>query len=239
MSWVTPRSLSVQNPGNADWLRLRRDLHWARTEPRICRGMARPLDSCGLLRRVRGIVRSFPGAEECRVQDPFSQLMDEHRVIEQVLAALEAAAVRDVPAAFYEQALDFATEYADGYHHAKEEERLFTYLEERGMPRDYGPLGVMIQEHDAGRAHIRAMRAHLAEGDVQALRQESLAYALLMRDHIAKEDNVLFPMGRAMLTAEEIAEIQTGFDKVPQPSPSAADYVERAAQLLSSVTESP
>ena len=173
------------------------------------------------------------------MQDPFSQLMDEHRVIEQVLDALEAATLREVPIAFYEQALDFAAEFADGYHHAKEEERLFTYLEERGMPRDYGPLGVMVQEHDVGRAHIRAMRAYLADGDIPSLRQESLAYALLMRNHIAKEDEVLFPMGRAMLTADEIAEIQRGFDTVPEPSPSAADYVERAASLLALVTESP
>jgi hemerythrin-like domain-containing protein len=171
------------------------------------------------------------------MRDPFHQLMEEHRVIEHVLTAIEKAARRDVPASFYEQVLDFVDQFTDGYHHAKEEERLFTYLEERGMPRDIGPLGVMLHEHDVGRGHVRAMKESLAADDIEALRMESLAYAVLMRDHIAKEDDVLFPMGRAMLTPEEIEEIQEGFDTVTEPAPSAADYAALAAGLLASQTE--
>lgn len=169
--------------------------------------------------------------------DPFSQLADEHRAIEQVLTAMEAAVQRDVPEAFYEDVIDFGIVFADGYHHAKEEERLFTYLVERGMPRDYGPLEEVFHAHDAGRSHLESMRTLLAEGDLESVRRKSLEYAALMRDHLADEDNVLFPMGRAMLTEGEIQEIGESFDKVAEPSPSAAAYVEKAAQLLASVTD--
>ena len=166
------------------------------------------------------------------MRDPFRQLMQEHRVIEKVLGALEAAANLDMPVDFYERAIDFVTGYADGFHHAKEEERLFTYLEERGMARDYGPLGVMLHEHDSGRKHISNMREQAAAGDLAALKNESLAYCALMRDHIAKEDEVLFPMGRAMLTPEEIAEVQAGFDAVPEPDPSREAYEQAAEELV-------
>ena len=169
------------------------------------------------------------------MRDPFTQLMDEHRVIEKVLAALEAAAGQEVPAGFYERAIDFIRSYADGYHHAKEEERLFVYLEERGMPRDYGPLGVMVGEHDTGRAHVDAMQGQLEAGDFEALRRESLAFVGLMRDHITKEDEVLFPMGRAMLTPDEVAEIQAGFDTIAEPEPSCEAFAKGAADLLAEV----
>ena len=59
------------------------------------------------------------------MRDPIQQLMEEHRVIEQVLAALEAAARRELQFPFYEQAVDFIVNFADGCHHAKEEDRLF------------------------------------------------------------------------------------------------------------------
>jgi len=166
------------------------------------------------------------------MRDPFTQLMQEHRVIEKVLAALDAAAKLDVPNEFYEQAIEFVVTYADSFHHAKEEERLFTYLEERGMARDYGPLGVMLSEHDTGRKHIVAMREHMEAGDLEALRSESLGFTSLMRDHIAKEDEVLFPMGRAMLTPEEIEEVMVGFDSVSKPTPSLETWEQRADELL-------
>ena len=165
------------------------------------------------------------------MRDPFEELSDEHRVIEKVLGALEAAAHREMPPAFYAKALEFISNFSDGVHHAKEEERLFTYLETRGMPRDYGPISVMLFEHDSGRRHVEAMREFLADGNMDDLRRESVAYSALLRDHIEKEDTVLFSMGRAMLTPEEIAEIGEGFATIPVPAPGYEKWIRVAEEL--------
>ncbi|RPJ01063.1 MAG: hypothetical protein EHM39_03845, partial [Chloroflexi bacterium] len=66
-------------------------------------------------------------------------LMDEHRVIERVLTALESAA-RRVEAGqalrpdFFVDAADFIRGFADGCHHMKEEGVLFKTMEDYGVP---------------------------------------------------------------------------------------------------------
>ena len=49
--------------------------------------------------------------------------------------------------------------YADRQHHGKEEDLLFPELEEKGLPRNGGPVGMMLMEHRFGRSHIARMAA--------------------------------------------------------------------------------
>lgn len=162
------------------------------------------------------------------MKDPIQELMDEHRVIERVLGALEAAARKEVPLRFYERAIDFIANYADGRHHGKEEERLFPLLERKGIPREGGPIGVMCAEHEIGRGHVARMRERLAAKDREGLRRESLAYAALLRDHIQKEDHVLFPMGRAHLSDGDLDRMRVAFAEVT----TSRDYERMADELL-------
>jgi hemerythrin-like domain-containing protein len=57
----------------------------------------------------------------------------------------------------FRQGVDFVRNFADRCHHAKEEENLFPRMEARGVPRDGGPIGVMLFEHEEGRAYVRAI----------------------------------------------------------------------------------
>lgn len=150
-------------------------------------------------------------------------LQHEHRVIELVLAGLEriaqhAEAEGRVDRAPAERALEILRVFADRCHHGKEERVLFRRLEERGMPREGGPLGVMLHEHNQGREHIAAMVQVLpkaSEGDRDATRtfaEHARAYAELLRQHIRKEDGVLYPMAERMLSAEDDAQLIEGFE---------------------------
>jgi hemerythrin-like domain-containing protein len=138
-------------------------------------------------------------------------LKAEHRVIETVLDALEklAKTVESSSLADWEKAIDFARNFADKCHHLKEEKLLFPALEERGIPREGGPIGMMLAEHEEGRGYVRAMAAALesAAKDAQAgravLRNKAAAYVRLLRAHIIKEDEVLFQMADAVLSAED------------------------------------
>ena len=146
-------------------------------------------------------------------------LMGEHRVIEQVLAVLEeiaASAERDgvIDTAAARDALDFFRTFADGCHHAKEERHLFPLLESRGLPREGGPTGVMLHEHDQGRTLTRAMDAAVEAlaagrpGAAQELERAARQHVQHLRQHIAKENQVLFPMARQLLAAADLGALQ-------------------------------
>jgi hemerythrin-like domain-containing protein len=103
--------------------------------------------------------------------------------------------------------VDFLRRFADGCHHAKEEKHLFPALEQAGIPRENGPIGMMLSEHDLGRKYIAAIaeaceRCVRGEDASRALASNARAYARLLRDHINKENRVLFPMAERFLPGE-------------------------------------
>jgi hemerythrin-like domain-containing protein len=161
-------------------------------------------------------------------------LMQEHRAIEQVLDALARGAERlqaggaARPGLFLEAA-DFVREFADGCHHRKEEDVLFEAMVASGFPRDGGPIGVMLAEHEEGRSLVRALggAAHrLAAGDAAA-RSELVgsvgAYVDLLRQHIQKEDQVLYRMAHQVLGAAEQERVGDACDRIDASARSARE----------------
>jgi hemerythrin-like domain-containing protein len=148
--------------------------------------------------------------------EPTKILSSEHRVIEQVLDCLEAMARGvhergrlDVERAG--QALEVLRTFADRCHHGKEEDVLFAWMARRGMPTHAGPIAVMLDEHKAGRAAIARMDAARAAGEAEAFAAAADEYVALLRDHIAKEDGVLFPMAESMLDEAARAQVLEAF----------------------------
>jgi hemerythrin-like domain-containing protein len=150
-------------------------------------------------------------------------LMSEHRVIERVLLCLEKIAdaaeeTGRLDAASARDAIAFLRTFADRCHHAKEEERLFPAMERFGLPRDAGPTAVMRKEHEIGREHVRRMAAAVDAFDKGAADAagrfvvEARGFVELLREHIAKEDEVLFPMADRMLPAAVHDELLRGFE---------------------------
>ena len=177
--------------------------------------------------------------------DPINVLIEEHRVIEKVLAAFEAR-LSDLPEGrfapdFFEQALDFFRDFADACHHGKEEAQLFPVMEQRGVARDGGPIGCMMHEHDFGRSCLKSVRTNLpaaAEGDQrarEAMRDAGLAYVNMLREHIFKEDNILFQMARRALTPADLNTLAASFDaNDPRTGPETrARFADVAAALTS------
>ena len=153
------------------------------------------------------------------------ELTTEHRAIERMLAVLESAAARleagePVRPDVFREALDFVRNFADRCHHGKEEENLFPRLEELGVPREGGPLGVMLSEHDEGRAFIGAIAAAVDAyegGDEAAARtiaSNASGYVDLLRGHILKEERVLFPMADQVLSADDQRSLEESFERI-------------------------
>lgn len=149
-------------------------------------------------------------------------LMGEHRLIEEALSALEGCARRIEQGGVVERSAirdfaDFFANFADKCHHAKEEDRLFVAMVEHGFARDSGPVGVMLFEHTEGRAHVGALRGigggtgPLSEAERAAVVEHALAYVPLLRQHIFKEDRVLYPMAERTLPASAFAQMHDDF----------------------------
>ena len=148
-------------------------------------------------------------------------LTDEHRVIERMLDIMEKLARASVDQTLdsWKKVLDFARHFADQCHHLKEEKILFPAMEEHGIPNEGGPIGMMLMEHEEGRSHVRSMFAAVAliEAKDQAARESLLvnarAYIRLLREHIQKEDQILFRIADDVIPAEEQKQLLRTFEE--------------------------
>lgn len=152
-------------------------------------------------------------------------LMEEHTVIERMLNALETAANRvskseQVRPSFFLDAADFIKNFADGCHHHKEEGVLFVAMGEVGLPARGGPIGVMLIEHEQGRTFTRNMKAAAEKwqsGDLSAQTEvvsNALGYVNLLRQHIHKENTILFPMADRLIPPDRQAKVVEDFETV-------------------------
>lgn len=152
-------------------------------------------------------------------------LRDEHvwileivDVLERVVEAGAEPGSLDVDAA--KKCVQFIRLFADACHHGKEEDLLFPELEHRGMSREEGPIAVMLHEHRVGRELVSDMSRALDElgaGHDHALRNFASAaygYVELMRNHILKEDNVLFDIADQIVDGPACKNLCTAYDDV-------------------------
>lgn len=154
-------------------------------------------------------------------EHPTQVLRDEHQWILAVSGALEKLLSVESDAMDYdavEKCVRFIRLFADACHHGKEEDLLFPALEGCGLPHDSGPIAVMLHEHRLGRQAVAVMLDALPEareGNEQAqnrLVQAGRGYVDLIRNHIGKEDHVLFDMADRMVVGERRTTLCAAYD---------------------------
>jgi hemerythrin-like domain-containing protein len=139
-------------------------------------------------------------------------LHDEHRLILRVLLSLEAAAERlggggALPEGLWAGLIGWLRDFADRNHHAKEEGALFPAMIKAGVPARGGPIDVMLEEHAEGRALLRLMETGEPDERAGAARR----YVGLLRGHIDKENEILFPLADAVLDERDQAGVSREF----------------------------
>jgi len=156
---------------------------------------------------------------------PADQLREEHQGILLMLRILEKVSTKveaneRVDPTHLERIVEFLRVFADKCHHGKEEDLLFPEMEKAGVPKEGGPIGVMLAEHQQGRGFIRGMGEALdrwKKGDPEALptyAENARSYIALLTQHISKEEKVLFPMGEKALSKKTQKELVEGFEKI-------------------------
>jgi|Deesub1362B_J571_1020462.scaffolds.fasta_scaffold00004_106 hemerythrin-like domain-containing protein len=157
---------------------------------------------------------------------PTSILMDEHRVIKKMLKVIENICHRlregeKVPREDLSKVINFIRTFADKCHHGKEEDLLFPAMEEAGVPKESGPIGVMLTEHEVGRKYVRNMKEAIENLDesgraVSDFIDNAEGYIQLLEQHIYKEDNILYPMADNLLTEEKMKDLLKRFNDVEE-----------------------
>ncbi|HEX9756388.1 MAG TPA: hemerythrin domain-containing protein [Nitrospiria bacterium] len=156
--------------------------------------------------------------------EAIEQLKKEHEAIKKMLLILEKVCEKiekgeKVHSKHLTQILEFFKIFADKCHHGKEEEILFPSLEYAGIPKEGGPLGVMLNEHELMRGYVRGWEGafeNYQKGDPEApkkILQFAVPYISTLRLHIDKENNVLFRMAEMHLSIEEEKELMERFEK--------------------------
>jgi len=159
------------------------------------------------------------------MMQPIQLLMAEHRVIEQVIGCLikmaeGALSSGELNVDHAALAIEFIQQFADRCHHAKEEDQLFALMRERGFSAETGPVAAMLEEHERGRFHVRAMKEAVAKysgGNKSAVRQfaaHAHAYGSLLTAHILKEDFILYPMAEQAFDEADKQRLLAEFEQV-------------------------
>lgn len=148
--------------------------------------------------------------------------MNDHQTTEKVVEAVERVlgSPGAPPPGILRDAARYFQEYVDGCHNRKEENHLFPLVEQRGIPRHGGPLAVMLMEHEQNRSLLPRLVDLVDEyvagnPDVLAeLRAVFAEYSALLKNHFWKENDILYPMARRVMTDEDDRSVTAGIEAV-------------------------
>lgn len=151
--------------------------------------------------------------------DAINLMVEEHKNIKLMLKIVRKVAFNimnggQVNFDEFDKIIDFIRNYADKHHHKKEEDYLFNKMvEEIGPTAEKVVNQGMLVEHDWGRLFIRRLDEalkDLKEGKEEAkldIVANAVGYNNLLKDHIHKEDNVIYNFARRQLKAETLEKI--------------------------------
>ncbi|HVM50152.1 MAG TPA: hemerythrin domain-containing protein [Candidatus Acidoferrum sp.] len=180
-------------------------------------------------------------------------MMEEHELIVQVLASLQAMARQletgaQVPRQDVADFAQFFRQFADKCHHGKEEDQLFRTMVEFGFPQQSGPIAVMLSEHDAGRDEVRSLveigagSGPMGPPERARILGAASQFVPLLFSHIQKENNILYPMAQQAIPPSALQELDrscAAFDREVLGQAEVRRLKTLAADLVSRYPASP
>ncbi|KAA3601500.1 MAG: hemerythrin [Calditrichaeota bacterium] len=146
-------------------------------------------------------------------------LTEEHKIILKALDCLEkfvleSKAQNELDAAIAEIFFDFIENFADKTHHSKEEDLLFIAMNKYGLSMEMGPIAVMLEEHEQGRNCVLGMKDALESSNIEGFSVNATNFIGMLRNHIYKEDNILYPMANNSFPESESTKLLNDFHEV-------------------------
>ena len=153
-----------------------------------------------------------------------NQLINDHAIIEKGLILLEKQIERKetMNVQTVQTLLEFLWDFGEQFHNQKEEQVYFPLLIKKGLPPQ-GPIGVMLTEHESERGYINKLKELAVEyAKTGTLPQEfipaAIEYIELTKGHIWKENDILYPMGKNFIQADDEAFLLEEFEKLEKVS---------------------
>ena len=148
---------------------------------------------------------------------PTKILSEEHKNIIKIIGALNKEcdsleSGKPLDKEFFNKAVDFIKNYADKFHHAKEEDILFKEFNK--SQSHCNPTEQMLYEHDLGRNFVKGMEQASKENNKEKLMENARGYSQLLQEHIYKEDNILYPMADEALNEKTQKSMLEKFKKL-------------------------
>ena len=174
-------------------------------------------------------IRYVKEEKEAVYSEPIQMLVDEHKNILRLLDLAEYIARKKELTAetidLVNEVVFYVRNYADGRHHAKEENILFVKTD-----GSQEVIKAMVAEHVTARALISQAAAGAGAGNQAQIRQALSDYIELLREHIRKEDKILYPWFDRNMTTEEKSDMMREFEAADLLS--AADLEKNLLKLL-------
>jgi hemerythrin-like domain-containing protein len=152
---------------------------------------------------------------------PSLDLMREHEAIQIALNVIELMSERvrldkGIDPEDVRDMIRFLRVFADECHHGKEELFLFPALEEIGVQKEGGPIGIMLAQHKRGRELVNQMALSLKSDSINkdAFVESASNYVSLLREHIEKENTLTFPFTDANLPESKQEELMSDFERL-------------------------
>jgi len=158
--------------------------------------------------------RTKPTSKEIKYSPPMKKMVDEHVLIKRWLALIPKV-IESVNLETEEglilinKGIDFIRNYADKYHHAKEEDEAFKYFD-----NNLDIIKVILNDHVKVRSHVKAMLEAIEEKDKKKLAEHLTAYSEILPEHIKKEDEILYPWMDRNLTTTQIGKLYSKFNEI-------------------------
>ncbi|MBF0467675.1 MAG: hemerythrin domain-containing protein [Desulfamplus sp.] len=141
-------------------------------------------------------------------------LKTEHQLILKVLALLSIArkeleSGRMVSTQFFEKAMVFCSEFADRFHHFKEEFLLFGLLSHKKDGELDSAMGALRYQHERCTQCISSIREvlqgyeNMDEMAITLMLENLSVYVSLLSRHIYQEDYIFFPMVEKSVSSDE------------------------------------
>jgi hemerythrin-like domain-containing protein len=175
------------------------------------------------------------------MQTATKNLENDHEQILKLIKVMEAMVkIPDAHVSDLEEVVVLIRNFADGLHHAKEENLLFPLMTEKGFSMQQGPIAVMLMDHEQGRAYVKGMADNIElykNGQLSSLNliyANMSGYSDLLTNHISKENNILFRMADNVFTVENQQSLLDRFsviDSGVETGISGQDYVKRIESL--------
>jgi hemerythrin-like domain-containing protein len=156
-------------------------------------------------------IKRKPKLQGIKYSPPMKILVDEHVHIKKMAALIPEIVTHldadsDEGRQLITDTVDFIRFYADKCHHAKEEDILFKYFDE-----DLDILKVMYQDHLQARSHVKAVLDGLEKRHKAAIAKHLTGYSKLLKEHIKKEDEILYPWMDRNLSTTQIGKLFAEF----------------------------